>query len=77
MPLTFDIMISSSQASLNQIGPNLNVTLLKWSSSKIVSGDIAYHPQSSPKVLIGWKLEIGKHILQNHFKRKWNERKFE
>jgi len=56
--LTFDVMISASQASLSQIGPDLDVTLLRWSSSYIVSCDLSHNHNCCQSFWLveNWKL---------------------
>jgi hypothetical protein len=54
-PLTFPFW-SSAQEPLDQIEPNLDVTLLGWSSFKSVFTDLALHQRWLPWLLIGWKI---------------------
>ena len=41
---------------MGHIGPNLNMIFLEWSSSKIMSSDLAVYPRWLPWLLIGWTI---------------------
>ena len=41
---------------MGHIGPNLDMIFLGWSSSKIMSSDLAVYPRWLPLLLIGWTI---------------------
>jgi hypothetical protein len=43
---------------MGHIGPNLNMIFLEWSSSKIMSSDLAVYPRWLPWLLIGYNIKI-------------------